>query len=105
MPLKQYQEKRNFAKSPEPKGDDTKARRQKKGKALFFCVQKHLASHLHYDLRLKYHGVFMSWAVPKASSLDSKINRFAQQVEDHSVGDGSFEGVTPEAYGAGVVVV
>ena len=82
MPLKQYQAKRDFKTSPEPKGDETKALRRKKTKTLFFCVQKHLASHLHYDLRLEHQGVLMSWAVPKGPSLDSKIKRFAQQVED-----------------------
>lgn len=67
MGLKKYQEKRHFAKSPEPKGDEAKAPRRKKSKTLSFCVQKHLASHLHYDLRLEHRGVLMSWAVPEGA--------------------------------------
>lgn len=103
--LDEYRRKRDFSKSPEPKGQSATARRSRKGSARFFCVQKHLASHLHYDLRLEHHGTLLSWAVPKGPSLDSTIKRLAMQVEDHPIEYGSFEGVIPEGYGAGIVML
>jgi len=62
MALEEYRRKRDFKKSPEPEG---KTVPKKQSKQLFFCVQKHLASHLHYDFRIEHNGVLLSWAVPK----------------------------------------
>ena len=107
MPLDEYRRKRDFSKTPEPSGGGRAARPRKRSRPapLAFCVQKHLASHLHYDLRLEHDGVLLSWAVPKGPSLDTADRRMAVRTEDHPLDYGRFEGVIPEGYGAGIVML
>ena len=100
--LKDYNARRDFSKTSEPRGKAAK----KKRKGRWFSIQKHDASSLHYDLRLEHDGVLLSWAIPKGPSPKTGDKRLAQRTEDHPLDYGDFEGTIPEKeYGGGTVML
>jgi DNA ligase D-like protein (predicted 3'-phosphoesterase) len=100
LSLKEYWRKRSFEKTTEPKGE------LEMDEENIYVIQKHSATHLHYDLRLEMDGVLKSWAVPKEPPTATGVRRLAVQVEDHPVGYANFEGTIPEGeYGAGTVEI
>jgi bifunctional non-homologous end joining protein LigD len=102
--LAEYNRKRHFGVTPEPPGK--RPGRRPSERPLAFVVQKHRASHLHYDFRLEHDGVMLSWAIPRGPSLDPSVKRLAMQTEPHPIEYNQFEGVIPEGeYGGGTVMI
>lgn len=101
MNLTEYNKKRDFTKTSEPKPEE-----KSKNSKLVYVVQKHAASHLHYDFRIEADGVLKSWAVPKGPSMNYGDKRLAIMVEDHPLEYAGFKGKIPEGnYGAGTVEI
>jgi bifunctional non-homologous end joining protein LigD len=104
MGLTEYRKKRRFDVTAEPAGGKKPARA--KTKKLSYVVQKHRATALHYDFRLEWKGVLLSWAVPKGPSLEPSVKRMAMPTEDHPIEYAKFEGIIPEGqYGGGTVMI
>jgi bifunctional non-homologous end joining protein LigD len=102
MSLANYRKRRRFQVTPEPRGRTPRSR----GTRLRYVIQKHRATALHYDFRLEWKGVMLSWAVPKGPSLDPSVKRMAMPTEDHPIEYNKFEGVIPEGeYGGGTVMI
>ncbi len=105
MSLDEYLKKRDFSKTPEPQGEK-KAVADERAGGRIYVIQRHDASHLHYDLRLEKNGVLKSWAIPKEPPTVKGVKRLAVQTEDHPIEYADFEGIIPEGeYGAGKVEI